>query len=128
MARPITLLAVFLLSLSLFSQLLLSTGVAAAIGIDSRVGGQEAADEAVKETENVRSGSPTGSTLFGMYNVLASQVAGILQILNPGLRMMYNIGVPAAIVGGPNTIGFLPPLFSLVKGIGIISFLRGWGL
>jgi hypothetical protein len=128
MGRPITLLAIFMISLSLFAQLMLSTGAAAAIGLDTRVGGQEATDKVQKQSEEVESGSPTGSTLFGMYNVLVSQIKNLLGILNPGLRMMYNVGVPPAIVGGPNTVGFLRPLFTVIKFVGVVSFLRGYDL
>lgn len=124
MARPITLLAVFFLTLSLFSQMLISTGVAATIGLDTQVGGDGAADEVTKTAESqVESGAATGDTLFGLYNVLATQVSDILGIFNPGLRMLENAGVP-----GPIINGLLMPIVSLVKFVGIVSFLRGWDL
>jgi len=128
MARPITLLAFFFLSLSVFSTLLTGTGVAETLGLNERVGGEDAADDIRSETESVETGAPTGSTLFGSYNVLASKINDLLGIINPGLRMLYNAGVPASIVGGPQTIGALPVLVSFVKIIGLISFFRGWGL
>jgi len=124
MARPITTLAIFFLALSLFSQLLLTTGVAATVGLDAQIGGQDASDEVTKEAEGqVESGATSGDTLFGLYNVLATQVENLLGIFNPGLRMMDNAGVPSPIV---NIL--LMPLASLVKFIGIVSLLRGWDL
>jgi len=108
--------------------MLQATGVAETLHLDQRVGGGEAQEQAVNQGQNIESGSPTGQTLFGMYNVLADQLSGILAIFNPGLRMLYNAGVPAFIVGGPGTIGLLPPVATFVKAIGVISFLRGWGL
>jgi len=124
MARPITMLAVFLLAMSLFSQVLISSGVAATIGLDAQVGGQQATDRVTETAEgNVETGAPTGDTLFGLYNVLASTLSDILSIFNPGMQMLDNVGVPSPIVNG-----LLMPLVSLVKVVGIISFLRGWDL
>jgi len=128
MARPVTTAALFFIALSLFSGTLQATGVAEALHLDQRVGGGEAQQEAVQQGDNLETGAPTGQTLFGMYNVLADQLSGILAIFNPGLRMLYNAGVPAFLVGGPGTIGLLPPIATFVKVIGVMSFLRGWGL
>jgi hypothetical protein len=99
--------------------------VAEDLGLNSRLSGGEAADDAASQAQNVNTGAPTGSTLFGMYNVLSSQLATLLSIFNPGLRMLFNAGVPAFIVGGPNTIGLLPPLATIVQFWGIARFLRG---
>jgi hypothetical protein len=128
MARPVTLLAFGLLALSVWAGFLTSTGIAADIGLDARLSGDEIQDQAQSATEDVETGAPTGNTLFGLYNVLSDQLGTLFGIINPGLRLLYNAGVPASIVGGPNTIGLLPPLTSFIKAIGVISFLRGWGL
>jgi len=124
MARPITTLTVFLLAFSLFSGMLIETGVAATIGLSSEVGGQNAADEVTDTAQGeVESGAATGDTLFGLYNVLANQLGNILSIFNPGMTMLDNAGVPSPLINQ-----FLKPLVSLVKVIGVISFLRGWDL
>jgi len=124
MSRPITTLAIFFLSLSLFSQMLLATGVAATIGLDANIGGDNAADEVTETAEGeVESGATSGDTLFGLYNVLATQVSNVLGIFNPGLRMMGNAGVPSPIINM-----LLMPIVSLIKFIGIVSLLRGWDL
>jgi len=128
MARPITLMAFFLIAISLFSGFLQSSGVAATLHLDQRVGGEDAVKDARSSTNDIDTGAPTGDTLFGMYNVLTKQLANVLGIINPGLRMLYNAGAPAEFVGGPNTVGLLPPLATFVKAIGIMSFIRGWGL
>jgi len=128
MARPVTLLAFGLLALSLWAGFLTTTGIAADIGLDSRIGGEEIQDQAANAADDVETGAPTGQTLFGLYNVLSDQLGTLFGIINPGLRLLYNAGVPASIVGGPSTIGLLPPLTSFIKVIGIVSFLRGWGL
>jgi len=128
MSRPVTTLAVFFLSFNLFAGMLMSTGVAATIGLDTRVGGGEAVRDARQTGQDVETGAPTGETLFGAYNVLSNQLGTIFGIIFPGLRMLYNSGVPAFLVGGPSTVGLLPPLFSTILAIDIISFFRGWGL
>jgi hypothetical protein len=117
-----------LLALSVWAGFLTSTGIAADIGLDARLSGDEIQDQAQSATEDIETGAPTGNTLFGLYNVLSDQLGTLFGIINPGLRLLYNAGVPASIVGGPNTIGLLPPLTSFIKAIGVISFLRGWGL
>lgn len=124
MARPMVTMAVFLLAFSLFGQMLMSTGVAATIGLDTNVGGEETTDEVTKAAEeDVETGSSTGDTLFGLYNVLGVQIGNILDILNPGMTMLKNAGVPAPIVNS-----LLQPLATVIKAIGVISFLRGWDL
>lgn len=125
MRRQMIFLAFFFISLSLFSQMLVSTGVASDLGLDARAGGDDAVDDVRSETGDTDTGAPTGSTLFGLYNVLSSQLASVLGVINPGLRMLYNVGVPAFLVGGPSTVGLLPPLATFVKFVGIVMFLRG---
>jgi len=122
MARPVTTLVIFFIFLNLFAGVLMSTGAAAAMGIETNVGGSDAVDE-VTGNDDVDSGAPTGSTLFGMYNVLASQVGGLFDIIYPGIEMMQSAGLPDYIA---NQI--LEPLASVIIIIDIISFFRGWGL
>lgn len=129
MARPVTLLVVFFVGLNLFSGMLASTGVAAMLGIQADVGGDSAVQDRIDENQNVSSGAPTGSTLFGMYNVLSSQIASLFGVIYPGLIMLYNAGVPAFIVGnGTTNPGFLGSMFSILIPIAVVSFLRGWDL
>jgi len=124
MARPMVTMAVFLLAFSLFGQMLMSTGVAATIGIDTNVGAEETTSEVTAAAnESTETGSSTGDTLFGLYNVLSVQIGDILNILNPGMTMLENAGVPDPIVNS-----LLQPLATVIKAIGIISFLRGWDL
>lgn len=123
MARPITLLAIFFLSMSLFSTLIMSTGIGASMGLQKPVGGQDAAETATEQAQNVSTGAPTGSTLFGMYNVLAEGLSTLATPITAGPMMLKRAGVPAVI-----TDTFLTPLIMFVYAIGIISFLRGWGL
>jgi hypothetical protein len=127
MARAATLLTFFFLSMMLFSGLLTSTGLAADLGISRQLAG-DSGEQVQNAAERVETGAPSGDTLFGLYNVLSNQLGSLFGIINPGLRLLYNAGVPAAIVGNNTTIGFLPPLLTFVKTITIIGFLRGWSL
>lgn len=123
MARPVTTLVVFFIAFNLFAGMLMGTGVAATLGIDANVGGDEAVDSAVKNSKDVSTGTSLGSTLFGMYNVLASGLSDVTDTIFPGLLMLERSGVPTWI-----THGFLAPLFSFTIFIDFVSFLRGWGL
>lgn len=123
MARPVTTLVVFFVCFNLFAGILLSTGAAAAVGIDADVGEDEAVNSQVERGENVSSGSPGGSTLFGLYNTLANQAGNFFTTVFPGLRMLERAGV-----SGFLTTGLLGPLFSVMIFIDVVSFLRGWGL
>lgn len=124
MARPISLLIVFFLTLNLFSGVLITTGVAETMGLGGQVeiGGDEASEDVQNETENVSTGAPTGSTLFGMYNVLAGTLSTIRKIAFAGPIMLNNAGVPGAITG------MFEIIIGVIYSLGLISFLRGFGL
>jgi hypothetical protein len=123
MSRPVTTLVVFFIAFNLFAGMLISTGVAGAIGLDANVGGDDAVDESVNKADKVSTGTGLGSTLFGMYNLLASGASDVFNAIFPGLNMLHRAGVPSWITGG-----LLGPLFSIVIFVDIVSFLRGWGL
>lgn len=114
---------VFFISLNLLAGIFMSTGVAAMLNLDANVGGDEAVDKQVNSADEVSSGTSTGSTLFGMYNVLSSQVGAFYNVIFPGINMLGRAGVPGYI-----THGLLGNLFSIMIFIDIVSFLRGWGL
>lgn len=124
MARPVTLLVVFFLSLNLFAGVLVSTGAAATLGISAEVGGDESTDQLTGEqTGNLTTGSPSDGTLFGLYNVVGSQIAGIYDFLFPGLVMLKTAGVPAFI-----TDLILAPLFGLLITIDLAAIVRGYDI
>jgi len=102
----------------------MSSGVAATLGITANVGGDERVDDAVDAAKDEQqTGAPTGGTLFGMYNTLTQTVGVITGTITAGPTMLRRAGVPSMI-----TTGILQPMFAVVIGIGIISFLRGWDL
>lgn len=122
MSRPTTTLVVFFIAFNAFALMLMATGVSGAMGLDANVGGDEAVEDVQQQSDEIDSGSSTGNTLFGMYNVLSQQVGNILGVIFPGLGMLQRAGVPSYITT------FLASLFGVVLAIDVISFLRGWNL
>ncbi len=123
MAKPVTLLVVFFVSLNLFAGVMMSTGVAGMLGLDATVGEDDAVNKRVQNGQNVTSGTSTGGTLFGMYNVLSQQVGGFYNVIYPGLHMLERAGVPTYI-----TDDILGNVFSIMIFISVVSFLRGYNL
>jgi len=124
MARPVTLLALFFLSMNLFAGLLMTSGVAGMVGAETVVGGDEQVSEAVNQSGDIDSGAPTGSTLFGMYQVLADGVRTLAAPVRAGPQMLKRLPLFPDILAD----AFLQPLIVMVYAVGIISFMRGWGL
>lgn len=123
MARPITALAVTMLALNLFAGMLMGTGVAANLGLSTAVGGDQAAESTVDNaTDQIKTGAPTGDTLFGFYNVLATGFSAIAGVVTAAPTMMANAGVPTEITS------LIQNMIALVYALDIISFARGWGL
>lgn len=122
MSRPTTTLLIFFVAFNLFAGMLGATGVGSMLGVSTDIGGDEQLEERVEQSENVSSGAPTGSTLFGMYNVLSGQIGGLVNYIFPGLTMMENAGVPSFITS------FFFSAFWVVFAIDMMSFLRGWDL
>jgi hypothetical protein len=122
MARPITILALFFIAFNLFAGMVMATGVDDQLGMDAEVGGDDKIDEVQNESKSVQGGTSVGQTLIGLYNVLAGGLSTLLTTIFPGLAMLERAGVPQY------WINFLGPIFSFIIAIGMISFLRGWGL
>ena len=126
MARPVTLLVVFFLSLNLISGIFISTGVDGFLGINTELGEDE---ETRQLQENVSggdgegdlpTGSPSDGTLFGLYNVIGGFLSGLYSYVFPGLRMLNRAGVPSFITNMMGT------LFSLLIVVDIAAFVRGY--
>lgn len=121
MARPVTLLVIAFVSLNALA------GVLTGLGIDDQLGLNSPPDsdklDQRHSSEEIETGSPTGQTLFGMYNVLAGQFADLISVFTPGLNLMVNAGMPAWIRDQ-----LLIPLFSTMSLIALLSYIRGWGL
>lgn len=132
--RALTFLAIFFVALNSWGLLLQTTGVGAMAGIHGV--NQECPDnptDAQIETipdcsiedssgNNIEAGSSTGSTLFGMYNVVTQQVMGVLYVVLPGLNILARAGMPGYI------IGFCTDIFGVLLTITGLSYLRGYDL
>jgi len=136
MSRPVTTLAIGFVFMQLFAVALQAQGVTAMLGIGTIT--QPCPDAPTQEQvdriadckvsdltgdDTVESGTATGSTLFGMYNVLATQIGGVYDVIYPGLNILEHAGIPGWI-----TDGIIGNLFSLMIFISVMSFLRGWDL
>jgi hypothetical protein len=123
MARPVTTLALFFIAFNLLAGVMTAQGVFDTLGVNEQVGEDQEVTNRLDDAQNVSTGAPTGSTLFGMYNVLSTQIGNLFGVIFPGLRMLERVGVPNWI-----TQGLLGPIFSFAIGVGTLSFLRGWDL
>ena len=119
MARPTTVLVIFLIAMNLFAGVVVSQGVDTMLGIDATVGEDQAIDNAASSTKSVSTGTGVGETLFGMYNVLASGVSDVYGAIYPALNMLDRAGVPGYIV-----YGLLGNMFTFVIFFDIVLFLR----
>lgn len=122
MAKLLPTLAIFALSLNLFSGLILGTGAAATLGINPAVGGDQEVSQAQSQASEFKSGAPTGSTLFGMYNVVSGVVSTIAMPVTALPNMLRLAGTPQAITS------MLQGILVVVYGLGVASFLRGYSL
>lgn len=121
MASAVRMMAFFFLAFNVFAGVMLSTGVAATVGIDSTVAGEDTTQEFDKSQGELETGSPTGSTLFGLYNVVSNQLEGVYGTIYPGLKMLDRAGVPGFII-----YDIFGNLASFALLMGLISFLRGY--
>lgn len=121
MSRPVTTLAVFFVAMNSFARVLRATGVDDALHLDANVGTNDAVSKI--PSEEIATGTPTGSTLFGMYNVLTGHLTNIYEVIFPGLAMLQRAGVPDYL-----TQMVLAPLFGLIVAVAVLSYLRGYSL
>jgi len=122
MAKLLPTLAIFALSVNLFSALLMGSGAAATLGITAEVGGDQAVQSAQSQAGAFATGAPTGSTLFGMYNVLSGVLSTLAAPVTALPGMLSRLGV-----GGAFT-GLIQGVLLVVYAMGIASFLRGYSL
>lgn len=124
MAKALSLMIVFFLSLNAFAGMMVTSGVGADIGLSGQLqtGGDQAAQQAQDESQEISTGAPTGSTLFGLYNVLGGTLGDLAVIVFGGPAMLNNLGVPNPITG------LLATIISVVYAIGLMQFLRGFSI
>lgn len=123
MARPVTTLVVFFVAFNLFAGVVVGVGIDSMLGIDATVDDPAFDEQADMSQDEVPTGTGSGESLLGLYNVLGGFVGSIYETLLPGLNLLERAGVPSFI-----TTGILAPLFSILTVIALASYLRGYDL
>lgn len=111
---------VFFVALNAGAVAFQTTGLAGDLGIDASVD-----DDNINEASNqgdVPTGSGSGSTLFGLYNVLGGFLSDIFGVIFPGLGLLNRAGVPAWMT---NLVG---TVIGAIITFDIASFIRGFDL
>ena len=121
MARPSTILVVFMVSMNLFAGVLIGLNIDDTVGLSGQIHQEDDVPE--QQTDDLQTGTGVGGTLFGMYNVLTKQVGGLYDTIYPAIGLMTRAGVPGEI-----THGLLGNLFTFIVFFDIVSYIRGWGL
>jgi hypothetical protein len=115
-------MVVFFLTINLFSGMLIGSGAADTLGLSGQVelGGDDKTQKTLNQSNKTSTGAPTGSTLFGLYNVLAGALTTMYNVVFAGPVMLNNAGVPSALTN------MLSLIIGTVYAMGLISFLRGY--
>lgn len=116
-----TQLAIFFVAFNGIAAVAMGMGVSQSLGIQAETGNPQQLEQATQQTEPDL-GSNVGSTLFGMYNQLTSQIGTIFYSITPGFAMLRNF-IPNIWVDV-----VLSPIASLVVSKDLIAFARGTDL
>lgn len=116
--RISTQLVLFFIFFNAGAGMLVSTGVAADLGIDAQTNAPDQLDQASNAAENARPGQ-AGATLFGLYTRLSNVVQTIYNTLFPGMAMLKRTPVPGFF------IDFVSSGLSIIAFVNVASFLRG---
>jgi len=112
----------FLLFFNAGGAMLESTGAADTMGIDVAEGNDKELQQAKDAAGNPDPGNGLGGTLFGLYNSLAGLLETIFDTIMPGAAMLKANGFPDFLVN------FLFTGMSVIIGLDVISYFRGYGL
>lgn len=118
--KPSILIVLFLISFNAGGQLLIDSGGADYLGIDTEFGDTSEIDTAQSQSQ-FQTGTGRGSTLFGTYNRLASFFNTIFNALMPGARLLKNA---VGHSGFSMLIDFVFTMLALVPVIDAALFLR----
>ena len=122
MARPTTVLIIFFVAFNAIAGMMMATGVAAMLGVDTQVGEDDRIDDANESAHDIETGSSMGDTLFGMYNTLGQGFEALTTVVFAGPIMLHRAGVPLYISG------MLSTLMVFVVAFDLIAFVRGFNL
>jgi hypothetical protein len=122
MPKVMTQLAIFFLLLNLSIGVLTQTGVAADLGMQTTVAGDERIEQANETARSIEPGTESQDTLFGMYTRVTNAISTILGTVTAGPTMLKQLGFPKAITD------MLGILFVVIYGLGLAQFIRGFNL
>jgi len=122
MVRIVTRMAIFFLLLNLASGVVMGIGVGDTIGIETSLSGDEEVQAANETSDDIKPGSQSKDTLFGMYVRMTDTVATALGPLFAGPNMLEQLGMPGEITSSLTTV------VSVIYAFGIASFLRGFDI
>ncbi|GAA0305483.1 hypothetical protein [Halarchaeum salinum] len=111
-------IVLFLVFFNAGAGLLGASGAAAYLGVQPSPGGGEELASATSSTQDFRTGSGGGETLFALYSTLSGTLESIFNAIFPGAAMLKNAGVPDYLVT------FLFTGLALIPGYDLIMFLR----
>lgn len=120
MARPSTVIVIFFVTMNVFAGVIIGLGVDSTMGLDGSIHQQK--DVANQEDFDIDTGTGTGSTLFGMYNVVLKQFTGLLESVFPAIQLLGNAGMPAELITGATT------LLGTIAFIDGLAYVRGFSL
>jgi hypothetical protein len=109
MGRASKQIAIFLILLTAASNLLIGSGIAAALDIAPSTQGQEAVDQATANASEIEPSQGGSETLFGIFTSGTTALVGTFQIIFAAPRMFIFLGVP-----GWLTTFFFAPMVVIV--------------
>ena len=120
MPRPATVIAIFFVTMNIFAGIFLGLHIDDTIGLDGKI--QQQGDIADKGEFDIQTGTGTGSTLFGMYNVVLKQFTGFLENIFPAIYLFRVAGMPADVLAGATS------LLGTIAFIDGLAYIRGYSL
>jgi len=112
-----TQLTLFFIAFNALGGIMIASGVAGDLGINTETGDPEQLEKATAVEPNL--GNNVGGTLFGMYNQLTKQVGTIFYSVAPGFKMLKSF-LPDLWIDV-----LLSPLASVIVAKDLIAFARG---
>jgi hypothetical protein len=122
MARIMTLLAIFFLLINVWSGVLVSSGIAADMGMSPPTAGDEQVDTAESSAKDISTGTESKDTLFGLYQQVTNAIGSVFSTLTAGAAILGQIGVPDVFTRAIEIFIFV------IYGLGLAQFVRGFDL
>lgn len=119
MGRPSTQIAIFLVLLTAASNLILFSGVGAALGVAPSTGTPGQVEQVQEDADQLEPSQGQQDTLFGIFTSGTSALTDIYQVIFAAPLMFVNLGVPnwlTTFVFAPMAIVVLADVYHLLSG------------